>query len=247
MSDADQARPGSPGAGGGSDDGTDPVQAHRALQERVLEAALPHVPFDGWTLTALRAAGRDLDMAGDAVLRTFPGGAMEMLDLYTLQADRRMVEALEEADLGAMKIREKIAFAVRTRLEQNAAHREAIRRGLSVLALPQNAPLAARSLYRTVDAIWYGIGDRSVDFSFYTKRALLSAVYMSTLLCWLDDSSEGSAETWRFLDRRVADVMRIPKFRQRVRSAVSGMPDPRRALRALRSARRRLDPVSPRR
>ena len=48
--------------------------------------------------------------------------------------------------------------------------------------MPHQAPLAAKALYRTVDAIWHGIGDRSVDFNFYSKRALLAGVYSTTLM-----------------------------------------------------------------
>ena len=97
-------------------------------------------------------------------------------------------------------------------------HREAVHRGLTWLSLPQNALLGTRLLYRTVDDI-SAVGDKSVDFSFYTKRGLLAGVIGSTMLCWLDDQSEDAAETKSFLRRRIADVMKIhacpqtyPKF-----------------------------------
>lgn len=36
-----------------------------------------------------------------------------------------------------------------------------------------------------VDDIWYWAGDRSTDFNWYTKRALLAGIYTSTgLLIW---------------------------------------------------------------
>jgi ubiquinone biosynthesis protein COQ9 len=100
--------------------------------------------------------------------------------------------------------------------------------------MPQNAALSARLLYKTVDAIWYAIGDRSTDFNFYTKRALLAGVYGSTVLYWLEDKSEGQAESWGFLDRRIADVMRVPQGLARLGKLGERFPDPLKLLRALR-------------
>lgn len=207
-------------------------------RDRILLETLPQVPFDGWTIKALRAgavaAGRDPREAE----RAFPGGGLEMIAHFADLADRRMAAALAEAPLAAMRTPAKVALAVRTRLEQNAAHREAIRRALSILALPQNAPLAARLTYNTVGAIWYALGDKSADFSFYTKRASLGAVYAATVLYWLNDSSEGFADTWRFLERRLADVMRIPRLVARCGEAMGRLPDPFRLFRSFAERRR---------
>ena len=133
--------------------------------------------------------------------------------------------------LAASKTREKVALAIRLRLEAEAGHREAIRQALSFLALPTNAPLGAKCLYRTVDAIWYAAGDKATDFSFYTKRALLAGVYSATVLYWLNDKSEESAATWSFLDRRIADVMKIYELRARLDRFAEQLPDPFRLFR----------------
>jgi ubiquinone biosynthesis protein COQ9 len=127
-----------------------------------------------------------------------------------------------------MKVREKVAAAVMIRLEQNAADREAIRRGLSLLSLPQNAPLAARLLYRTVDAIWYACGDTATDYNYYTKRGLLAGVYAATLLYWLDDASEDFADTRGFLDRRIAGIMKIPQAQAGLSRLMGRLPNPMR-------------------
>jgi ubiquinone biosynthesis protein COQ9 len=123
-------------------------------------------------------------------------------------------------------VRKRIAAAIRVRLEQAAPHKDAVRRALTVLALPTNAPAALRSLYRTVDAIWRAAGDTATDWNFYSKRGLLAGVFSSTVLCWLDDTSEGHAETWAFLDRRIEDVMRVPKLTARLREACSRVARP---------------------
>ena len=201
-------------------------------REALLKATLPHVAFDGWTRTALLAGARECGIEPALADNAFPGGMAELLDFYHRQADIEMVRALEaHPDLAALKTREKVALAIRLRLEQNAGHREAIRQALSFLALPPNAPLGAKCLYRTVDAIWYAAGDKATDFSFYTKRGLLAGVYGATVLYWLNDKSDGCAETWTFLDRRIADVMKIYELRGRLDRFVEQLPDPFRLFR----------------
>tara|TARA_A100001037_G_scaffold12867_2_gene11977 strand:+ start:1779 stop:2435 length:657 start_codon:yes stop_codon:yes gene_type:complete len=185
-------------------------------QRRYLAAVLRHVSFDGWSVRALKHAARDLGEEVEAVRQALPGGASEWVGAFIKAADQDMLGALAQQDLESLKIRERIALAVRLRIEAVAPHREAVRRGIAVHALPFNAAHAFRSLYGTVDAIWAGIGDSSTDFNFYTKRVLLAGVYSSTLLYWLDDHSDGYVDTWSFLNRRIENVMGIQKVRGRV-------------------------------
>lgn len=206
---------------------TDPLEPEiQALQERLVEASLPHVPFDGWTMAALRAGARDAGMDPSDVMRAFPRGPADAVACHSQMADRRMVEELGRRDLASMKVRERVAAAVLIRFEQNATDREAIRRGLSLLSLPQNAALAARLLYRTVDAVWYGCGDTATDFNYYTKRGLLAGVYAATLLYWLDDQSDGFVDTRSFLDRRIAGIMRIPQAQAGLSRMFGRLPNP---------------------
>lgn len=206
-----------------------------AVRDEILLAGLPHVAFDGWGEAAWSRGAEDAGYDAATARRLYPGSATAMIACHSRYADREMLIALEEQNLDAMKVRERIVAAVRTRLEQNAAHREAVRRGVSLLALPQNAALATRLLYRTVDAMWQAAGDRSTDYNFYTKRALLAGVYTTTLMCWLADNSEGFATTWAFLDRRVAEVLRIPRVMARAGGVLNRLPNPLRLLRTPRS------------
>jgi ubiquinone biosynthesis protein COQ9 len=209
----------------------DPVTGHEDLREKLIEAVAAHAAFDGWSDAGLRAAAKDLGLDPALARNAFPGGALEMIEFHSRLADRRMVAAYERAAGEGLKLREKVALAVRLRLEANYANREAIRRALAILALPIHAPIAMRALYRTVDAVWIAVGDRSTDYNFYTKRALLAGVYGSTVLFWLNDKSPDASETWAFLDRRIADVMRVPKAIGRLEKLAEKLPDPFRLLR----------------
>ena len=214
-------------------------KAERLLQRQaVLEAALRHVPFDGWTAGVLRRAMGEAGLDPRLARRLFPRGVRDLVDFFVADADRRMAEELARREFPAMKVRERIATGVRVRLEQAEARREAVRRAVTFQASPRAGLDGPRGLWRTADAIWRAAGDRATDFNWYSKRALLSGVYGSTLLYWLADDSEGREATWGFLDRRIADVMRIEKAKGRVKRLAPSLPSPLRALACLRYGRR---------
>jgi ubiquinone biosynthesis protein COQ9 len=178
-------------------------------RHELLQAALQHVAFDGWSELALMHGARDLGLSAPEARNLFPGGPRELIEAFSADMDRRMLEKLEEMPLEELKVREKVTLGVRTRLELLEPYREEVQRGLSFCALPHNAALGTKLGWRTVDAIWYAAGDTATDYNYYTKRSLLLGVYSSTLLYWLSDRSEGYASTWDFLDRRIADVLRV--------------------------------------
>jgi len=191
------------------------------LRAPLVEAMLAHVPFEGWSRAAIDLAAKDVGVPPKRAQLAFSGPA-DMADTFTEMADGAMVKALEQLELPGMKIRDRIRISVVTRLAQAEPHKEAVRRAAAVLAMPQNAVLAAKGLWRTVDAMWRAAGDTSTDYNFYTKRAILSGVYSATLLVWLNDDSEGHVDTLAFLDRRIEGIMRFEKTKAKVLGAVDG-------------------------
>jgi ubiquinone biosynthesis protein COQ9 len=204
-------------------------------RDRLLLAALPHITFDGWTDKAFLAGIANRGMETSEFRRFFPGGARDAIDHFSDWADRRMAVSLANHALDELPIRERVSLAVRLRFEALAPYREGVRRTLGLLTLPPNVALGARCLYRTVDSIWHAIGDRSVDFNFYTKRALLAAVISTTTLHWLDDTTGDGEASWAFLDRRIADVMKIPALGSRLRRMGNRLPDAIGLFRAVRA------------
>lgn len=186
------------------------------ITDTLLQAALIHVAFDGWSETTFRAAIVDSGVDATVARGLFPRGAVDLAIAFHRAGDVAMIAKLEESDRSAMRFRDRVAYAVRVRLEA-AQDREAVRRGATLFALPNYAPDGARLIWGTSDAIWTAVGDTSRDFNWYTKRATLSAVYSSTVLYWLGDDSLDGQATWAFLDRRIEDVMRIEKAKAQVR------------------------------
>lgn len=200
-------------------------------RERLIEAILPDVPFDGWTQRALRGAARRAAIPEAEAIALFPGGAPDLIAAFSHWADRQMLRRLELAGAEPVGLSRRVALALQLRFEVLLPWREAVRRGLPVLAMPHNAPLGLRLLYDTVDAVWHGVGDHAADFSFYTKRASLAGIYAAAMLYWLDDRSPGFADTQEFIERRFADLHRLTGLRERVAAAADNLPNPLRFFR----------------
>jgi ubiquinone biosynthesis protein COQ9 len=190
-------------------------------RDDALEALLPNVPFDGWTYRALRVGLVSRGVAPEEAKLLFAGGAPDMIEAFSDWADRRMTQAAA-AETEGMKLADRVRALIMLRLRQNRPYREAVRRAVAVLSLPRNVRLAATCTARTVDAIWHAAGDRSTDFSWYTKRAILTPIYTATVLFWLRDTSEDDEATLAFLNRRLATVALVGTLRRRVEKAVRG-------------------------
>ena len=179
---------------------------------KLIDAILMHVVFDGWTGTAFQAALADTGVDPVVARGLFPRGAPDVARAWHDRGDDRMVAAFEAADLSEMRYSEKVAHAVRLRIEA-IDDKEALRRAMVQNVLPLNAPDGAKMLWQTADRIWTALGDTSEDYNWYTKRMTLSGVVGSTLLFWLGDESPDNQATWDFLDRRIGDVMQFEKVK----------------------------------
>ena len=180
--------------------------------DALLDAALIHVAFDGWTEATFAAAVEDCGVDPVLARALCPRGAVDLALAYHRRGDDQMLERLKTADLTGLRFRDKIAAAVRFRLEASD-DKEAVRRGVTLFSLPVYAADGAKAIWGTVDAIWTALGDTSEDINWYSKRATLSGVYSSTVLFWLGDDSPGHQATWDFLDRRIDNVMQFEKLK----------------------------------
>ncbi len=192
------------------------------IRDRLVLAALPHAVFDGWSRKALAAAAADEGLDPTMAERAFLGGPAAAVEHFVDLADRLMAEDVAGLDLAAMRVPDRVFAALNARFTRWAPHREAIRRALAVLAL--RPVTAARATARTVDAVWHLAGDRSHDFSWYTRRATLGGVYSATMMFWLDDASEDGAATRDFLRRRLADVGRVTSLRKQIQARLEKGP-----------------------
>ena len=190
---------------------TAPHDASDPTAVAILNAALMHVPFDGWSDAALAAGAADAGVEQHLVSALFPRGAIDAIALHSRLADTEMVAAFHALPEAPQKIHLAIRALVLLRLELANQNKDAVRRALTMLALPAHAKLSAELLYETVDAMWRAAGNTDTGFSFYTRRATLAAVYSATLLAWLADNSGDMGKTVAFLDRRLANLAAMPR------------------------------------
>ena len=185
-------------------------------QEKVLKSALPHVVFDGWSAETLAAAVVDSGVDAGLAALAFPRGAVDLALAFHYDGDRKLADAMATVDTSGMRYSEKIANGIRLRLELVEGHREEVRRGSALFALPTHAGDGAKAIWNTADTIWNALGDTSRDVNWYTKRATLSAVYSAAVLFWLGDES-GGEDTDAFINRRIENVMQFEKFKATMR------------------------------
>ena len=186
------------------------------VKTKLLNAAKSHVPFDGWGDATFRAAAEEAGIEPGVARAVCPRGAVDLALAYHAAGDALMLAAIDAADLSEMKFRDRIAFAVRARLDA-VEDKELVRRGMALFSLPLYAADGAHAVWKTCDLIWVALGDSSNDINWYTKRMTLSGVYSATVLYWLGDDSPGHQDSWAFLDRRIEDVMQIEKFKAQMR------------------------------
>jgi ubiquinone biosynthesis protein COQ9 len=190
------------------------MDARDELKTRILKRALIHVPFDGWLQDLLERAAEEVGLDPSYGWRLFPKGPLEAVSYWSELLDQEMLAALPPPE--GLRVREKVALGVKTRLRLLIPYREAARKTAAYLAFPTHLSQSSRLLYQTVSEIWYYAGDTSTDYNFYTKRGLLMWVYSSTFLYWLRDHSDNFEATWTFLDRRIDEVLALPRVPKKI-------------------------------
>ncbi len=181
-----------------------------------LDAALAHVPFDGWSEATFNAAATDLGLSGDEAKVLAPRGAVDLAIAYHRRGDQVMIDRMAATDLTAMRYSDRVAAALKFRIDA-MSDREAVRRATTLFSLPNYARDGAKLIWETADHIWNALGDTSTDGNWYSKRVTLSAVWGSVVLYWLGDDSPGYSKTSDFIDRRIENVMQFEAAKSKMR------------------------------
>ncbi|MBK67388.1 MAG: COQ9 family protein [Rickettsiales bacterium] len=178
-------------------------------KDKILEAVLRNIPFDGWTQDAVNQAIEADEFTAKDWQTEFSGSLDKLVAYFGDYTDQKMLEQIDHEAFKDMRVRDKIAYLVRLRLEICEPHKEAIKTGVKFFMRPDRAIKVPQYFWRTADLMWYEAGDTATDYNHYSKRFLLSGVLKSTLLYWLNDKSENHEKTWVFLDNRINDVLKI--------------------------------------
>ena len=188
----------------------------------LIKAMLTHVPFDGWTWEAMEQGAIDLGFEKKKTSSSrikifkelFKNGSIDFIDVFSEIIDLEVREKYNLMETKPERVPEKIKKIIMIRLNLCQKYKEAVRSSISLTAIPINAKASLNILYKTCNSIWRIAGDKSTDFSFYTRRISLAAVYTSTLLFWLNDDSTNNVETEFFLERRLKEINKISIFKK---------------------------------
>ncbi len=188
------------------------------IQHDIVQKALPHVPFDGWTETVFNRAVAETEYSSDLVQVAFPRRVQDLIFAFARFIDKETASALAKGSIQDMRVRDRIKIGVQTRLKVLASYREAERLAVGFYVLPIHTRHGLKSVWQTADLIWDFAGDTATDYNRYTKRALLSSVLVKVTLFWLQDESDAYQETDAFLDRQIDRVLTVGKTVARVKS-----------------------------
>ncbi|MBP01583.1 MAG: COQ9 family protein [Rhodospirillaceae bacterium] len=198
--------------------------ADNILMDRVVLAALQNIPFDGLNMNSVCIGAKAIGCSVDQINILFPNGIRSFISHWSTLADRMLGKEVNCEELMTLRVRDRIALLVQLRLSRWYSNRDAIKSIVGLSYLPPFREESVIHLSKTIDTIWCLAGDKSVDFNFYSKRLLLGGVFSSTLLFWLEDNSQDSKDSWEFLDRRISNIMCIPKIRGKVEGLISKLP-----------------------
>jgi ubiquinone biosynthesis protein COQ9 len=195
---------------------------NKQIKIDLIRAMLTHVPFDGWTWEAMEQGAIDISFEKkktsssriEIFKNLFKNGSIDFIDVFSEMIDLEVKQNYNLIDPKPERVPEKIKKMIMIRLNLCQKYKEAVRSSIALTAIPTNAKTSVNILYRTCNSMWRLAGDKSTDFSFYTRRISLAAVYTSTLLFWLNDKSNYNVETEFFLDRRLKDVSKISSFKK---------------------------------
>lgn len=194
------------------------------LRAALVADVAANAAFDGWTAAAIDAAADRHGVDATLARLAFKGGAIRMIDAWFAHVDAEMARRLPADTLATMKIRERITALIEARIAILAPDREALRRALAILAMPQNVPAASKLAWRAADRMWRLAGDAATDYNHYTKRMTLSVVYGSTMAVFVDDDSDDLSDTRAFLARRIDGVMRFEQWKAQAQARRQTLP-----------------------
>jgi ubiquinone biosynthesis protein COQ9 len=194
----------------------------KVAKDLLLASILPNVEFDGWSSGAFEQAVIDSGVDTSLVHQIAPRGAIDLAVAFHKKGDELMMLGYKQENFTELKYSEKVMQLIKLRIQASNTHKGAVRKGMSLFALPQNINEGGQLIWKTSDKIWNTLGDKSTDSNWYTKRTTLSAVYSATVLFWLCDDSDEAIDTWNFLNRRIQNVMEIEKAKAKIKKTSFG-------------------------
>ncbi len=177
------------------------------IKNQILKSTFNHINQNGWSKNSLYLGCSEIGVSLDQLKQIFPRGISDLIDYYFLNNEQSLIRKLNKINLNNMRVRDKISLGIKIRLENNNKYKDPLKRLYAVGILKPKKLLP--KIWNTSDLVWKIAGDNSTDYNYYTKRLLLSWVYLNTLTFWLEESDNSLVDA--FIERRINEVLSAGK------------------------------------
>jgi len=188
----------------------------------ILEESKKYILKNGWNNNIFKSISKNKKFKNEEVTLLFPEGYKSLLVFYLEELNIKMTDSSKSLNLVRMKTHKRIREIILLRLKINQDEKNLIKKTYFTLLLPQHSKIASMSLYKIVDQMWFIAGDKSTDFNFYSKRAILAAIYSSTFFYWINN--QDFKKTVQFLDLQLKKISKIPKIKKRIKNLTNFLP-----------------------
>ena len=184
------------------------------IRNEILSDAKDYVIKHGWNEEMFSKVAKNSKYDTAVVLSLFPEGYLSLIQVYLDEINTKMTDESKKLNLIRFKVHERIRELCILRFKIMIKEKKIVCKTFLHLLLPNNYSFSLKNLYKTVDQIWYLAGDSSTDFNFYSKRAILASIYLTTILHFINN--ENLEETIILLNKQLKKVSKIPKIKERL-------------------------------
>jgi ubiquinone biosynthesis protein COQ9 len=176
-------------------------------QEKIVNQFIRDVPKFGWSRDTLLGSAKKLKISTSILAKEFPSFEADILKFIISQNNQKVEKSYKSFNHDRLRMRDRIKTILELKFETNHHLKDSLPEMLKNLIKPGNLFSSLKLLNQNSDFIWNLAGDNANDFNYYSKRGLLSIVYLSTLIYWLNDSSNKMIGTKSFISRAVDGVV----------------------------------------
>ena len=188
---------------------------------KILEIAKIIVRKDGWSQNIIKKIIKDKNTSSTELTLLFPNGYIDILSFSLKVINNTLERNIKKTNIINFSLSKRIKKILLMRLEIFDKDKIFYKKTFNHLLLPQNSKIMKKNLYNTVDEIWYLAGDNSTDFSFYTKRLTLAAIYVNALFIYFN---KNYLEAEININKNLQRISKIPKIKDRFSFLKNNLP-----------------------
>ena len=174
------------------------------LKQKLLFSVLENLPYELMDSNLIANSCKYVGMEKHYANLLFPGGNMQLLQEFRDYIDNLLICKIDEELKDTKGITNRIHLAICMRFELLKKYKMSVSKISSYFAFPWNHMKLYQYTWHSMNLIWRYAGyDKSTNFNYYTKRCLLTGVYCSSLIYWLNDESPDSRDTFDFVKREL--------------------------------------------